>query len=47
LIPGVPEKNKLSLVCDGGHMGLFRSRRILEQYYTKIAEFMLAHSDRR
>ena len=44
-IDTVHPENKLSLLCDGGHMGLFRSRRILERYYGKIAEFMLAHSD--
>jgi polyhydroxyalkanoate depolymerase len=46
LIRAVPPHRKLSLLCDGGHMGLFRSRRILQQYYSKIAAFMLAHSDR-
>jgi poly(3-hydroxybutyrate) depolymerase len=45
-IGSVPEKNKLTLQCDAGHMGLFRSRNVLQRYYTKIAEFMLAHSDR-
>ncbi|MDJ0831082.1 MAG: hypothetical protein QNI92_14615 [Desulfobacterales bacterium] len=47
LIRSVPAKNKLSLLCDAGHMGLFRSRKILNQYYRKIAQFMLAHSDKR
>jgi hypothetical protein len=47
LMPTVPEKNKLSLLCDGGHMGLFRSQRVLDRYYTKIARFMLANSDKR
>jgi polyhydroxyalkanoate depolymerase len=47
LIRSVPEKNKLSLLCDGGHMGLFRSQRVLDRYYTKIARFMLARSDKR
>ena len=46
-IDSVPEKNKLTLLCDAGHMGLFRSRKMLERYYTQIAEFMLAHSDKR
>ena len=45
LIRSVPEKNKLSMVCDAGHMGLFRSRSILKNYYGQIADFMLAHSD--
>jgi hypothetical protein len=47
LITSVPPERKLTLLCDGGHMGLFRSRKILENYYTKIAAFLLAHSDRR
>ena len=46
-ILSVPAENKLTLQCDAGHMGLFRSRKILERYYTQIAEFMLARSDRR
>jgi polyhydroxyalkanoate depolymerase len=46
LIRAVPPDRKLTLVCNGGHMGLFRSRQILQQYYSKIAAFMLAHSDR-
>ncbi|MEW6377307.1 MAG: hypothetical protein AB1502_16140 [Thermodesulfobacteriota bacterium] len=46
LIDSVPSQDKLTLLCDGGHMGLFRSHKILENYYTKIIEFILAHSDR-
>ncbi|MEJ2478523.1 MAG: hypothetical protein P8Y40_13720, partial [Desulfobacterales bacterium] len=46
-ITSVPPERKLILLCDGGHMGLFRSRKILQNYYTKIAAFLLAHSDRR
>ncbi|MCP4689413.1 MAG: hypothetical protein GY859_15270, partial [Desulfobacterales bacterium] len=45
LIDAVPEKFKLSLICKGGHMGLFRSKTILKTHYSKIADFMLAHSD--
>ena len=45
LIPKMPPQNSLRLVCDAGHMGLFRSRRILKQYYRRIADFLLAHSD--
>jgi polyhydroxyalkanoate depolymerase len=37
--------SRLKLLCDAGHMGLFRSRRILEVQYSGIAEFMLGHSD--
>jgi polyhydroxyalkanoate depolymerase len=46
LIDAVPERDKLSLSCDGGHMALFRSERVLDAFYTKIAAFLLAHSDR-
>ena len=46
-IQTVPEENKLSLQCDSGHMGLFRSRRVLSKYYSQIAQFLLTHSDRR
>lgn len=46
LITSVAPEKKLTLKCDGGHMGLFRSHRTLKQYYTKIAAFMLSHSDR-
>jgi len=45
LIPQVSEENRLTLTCDGGHMALFRSRRVLETYYTRIARFLLRHSD--
>jgi poly(3-hydroxybutyrate) depolymerase len=45
LIENVPEADKLSLSCDGGHMALVRSERVLNRYYTQIADFLLAHSD--
>ncbi len=45
LIPAMPPQNSLRLVCDAGHMGLFRSRKILKQYYRQIADFLLTHSD--
>ena len=45
LIPGMLPQNSLRLICDAGHMGLFRSQRILKQYYRKIAGFLLTHSD--
>jgi polyhydroxyalkanoate depolymerase len=44
-ITSVPEKNKLSLVCSAGHMGLFRSRTILKNYYSQVVRFVLPHSD--
>jgi len=46
LIESVPSDHKLTLICEGGHMGLFRSVKILERYYSKIAAFILSHSDR-
>ncbi len=41
----VPPENKLNLICDGGHMGLFRSKKILHSHYSVIAKFILDHSD--
>lgn len=46
LIKHIPPEKKLTLISNGGHMGLFRSTKILEQYYNRIVEFILAHSDR-
>jgi polyhydroxyalkanoate depolymerase len=46
LIDSVPSQNKLTLICDGGHMALFRSSKILKGYYNKIVEFILARSDK-
>ena len=45
LLPAMPPQNRLRLLCDAGHMGLFRSQRILNQYYRQIADFLLTHSD--
>ena len=45
LIPEMPAQKRLRLICDAGHMGLFRSERVLNEYYTRIADFLLAHSD--
>jgi polyhydroxyalkanoate depolymerase len=45
LVTTVPPEDKLSFICDGGHMALFRSQKVLEEYYTKIAEFILDRSD--
>jgi polyhydroxyalkanoate depolymerase len=44
-LPHLPEQNKLPLICDAGHMGLFRSRKVLENHYTQIVEFIKANSD--
>jgi poly-beta-hydroxyalkanoate depolymerase len=46
LIRTVADRDKLNLLCDGGHMGLFRSKTILGNYYSQIADFLLARSDR-
>jgi poly(3-hydroxybutyrate) depolymerase len=45
LIDSVPKGDKLNLICNGGHMGLFRSEKILKTYYSKIARFILDRSD--
>lgn len=46
LIDSVPPQHKLTLICDGGHMGLFRSKKILKEYYSRIVAFLLSHSDK-
>jgi polyhydroxyalkanoate depolymerase len=45
LIDSVGPRDKLTLRCQGGHMGLFRSERVLAKYYTQIAGFLLDRSD--
>jgi len=45
LIPEMPAQNRLRLLCDAGHMGLFRSQRVLEKYYRQVADFLMTHSD--
>jgi len=46
LINAVPPEDKLKLLCETGHMGLFRSTKVLEEYYHRIVEFIVARSDR-
>jgi len=46
LIDSVPSKEKMTLICDGGHMGIFRSMKILREYYSRIVAFILSHSDK-
>jgi len=46
LIEGVPPEDRLVLCCDAGHMGLFRSGRVLDTYYSRIARFLIERSDR-
>ena len=45
LLESIPSKDKLKLVCDGGHMALFRSNKILKNEYQQICEFILERSD--
>jgi poly(3-hydroxybutyrate) depolymerase len=45
-IDSVPEKNKLALISEAGHMGLFRSSKVLKNDYSKVVRFLLKHSDR-
>jgi len=45
LMPEMPPQHSLRLLCDAGHTGLFRSRKVLEQQYRQIADFLLTHSD--
>ncbi len=47
LIDSVPDGDKLKLMWGGGHMGLFRSVKILDEYYRKIVGFILERSDRK
>ncbi|MEW5909276.1 MAG: hypothetical protein AB1659_05715 [Thermodesulfobacteriota bacterium] len=44
LIESVPTEDKLTLLCPSGHMGLFRSRTVLNNYYSTIVEFILSRS---
>ncbi len=44
-IEGVAPSDRLVLRCDAGHMGLFRSRRVLDRYYSRIIRFLLERSD--
>lgn len=45
LMESIPSQDKLKLICDGGHMALFRSNKILENEYQQIATFILERSD--
>ena len=44
-IAGLPPAGKLNLICDAGHMGLFRSQKVLQHWYRQIVDFILEHSD--
>jgi polyhydroxyalkanoate depolymerase len=46
LLDQVSADHKLKLICEGGHMGLFRSSRVLGNEYARIVRFLLDHSDR-
>ena len=41
----LPVKNRLALTCEAGHMGLFRSQKVLQSHYTQIIDFIKANSD--
>ena len=45
-IEGVAPEDRLVLCCDAGHMGLFRSGKVLSEYYGRITRFLLERSDR-
>ncbi|MBA4392303.1 MAG: hypothetical protein C0407_02005 [Desulfobacca sp.] len=45
LLESIPSQDKLKLVCDGGHMALFRSSKILKNEYQQIVRFILERSD--
>lgn len=45
LIKSVPDKDRLVLLANAGHMGLFRSKKVLESDYSKIAKFLIKRSD--
>jgi polyhydroxyalkanoate depolymerase len=45
LLESIPPQDKLKLVCDGGHMALFRSNKILKNEYQQIVQFILERSD--
>jgi poly-beta-hydroxyalkanoate depolymerase len=47
LIESLAPEDKLTLICEGGHMGLFRSKRVLKDYYSQIVTFLLEKSDKR
>ncbi len=47
LLDSVAPEDKLTMTCDGGHMALFRSQRILKEYYSRIVAFLLERSDKR
>lgn len=44
-INSLPKDDKLALISNGGHMGLFRSSKILKNYYSRIVDFILSNSD--
>ncbi len=46
LIDTIEDKDKLDMAADAGHMGLFRSSRVLKEYYSKITQFILERSDK-
>ncbi|RJP39784.1 MAG: DUF3141 domain-containing protein [Desulfobacteraceae bacterium] len=45
LIDGLADDKKLAIIADAGHMGIFRSSKVLKNNYTDVAKFILQHSD--
>jgi polyhydroxyalkanoate depolymerase len=45
LIDSVPEEDRLLILAKAGHMGLFRSQKVLETDYEEITRFILERSD--
>lgn len=45
LIDGLSDDKKLSVIADAGHMGIFRSSKVLVNDYSEVAKFILGHSD--
>lgn len=44
-VDAVMPGDKLAVIADAGHMGIFRSRRVLREHYSKVVDFIIARSD--
>lgn len=45
LIKRLADNEKMSFLADAGHMGLFRSHKVLREFYSQIVSFIKTHSD--
>jgi polyhydroxyalkanoate depolymerase len=45
LLSHVPDQDRLTVRCEAGHMGLFRSKRVLANHYSQVIDFLLHRSD--